>query len=174
MKLLRIFPQRTALAVLAGALLALALLPGCKKAVKPAPPGAPKPAARLNTNAVPGASLPTEFVSVFDDSPPPGNKGRDPFNPDSTSRNPAAVEPKSTAPTAPTAPQLKLYGITGSPGHWLADINRQYLTVTDPPAKIKVPGGTIMIKIVEIGEDYADITINDSATRTRLTMGQKK
>jgi len=132
MKLLRIFPQRTALAVLAGALLALALLAGCKKAAKPAPPAAPKPAAHVNTNAVPGASLPTEFVSVFDDSPPPGNKGRDPFNPDSTSRNPAAVEPKSTAPTAPVAPQLKLYSVTGSSGHWLAHINNQFLMLTDP------------------------------------------
>jgi hypothetical protein len=174
MKLLRIFPQRTALAVLAGALLALALLPGCKKAAKPAPPAAPKPAAHLNTNAVPGANLPTEFVSVFDDSLPPGNKGRDPFNPDSTSRNPAAAEPKSTAPTAPVAPQLKLYGITGSRGHWLAHINNQFLMLTDPATSVRVPGGTVKVKIVEIGEDYADITIDDSATKTRLTMGQKK
>ncbi len=146
----------------------------CKKAVKPAPPAHPRLAAIVNTNVVEATNLPSEFVSVFDDSPPPGNKGRDPFNPDSTSRNPAAVVSKPSAPTAPVAPQLKLYGITGSPGHWLADINRQYLTVSDPPALIKVPGGAVKIKIVEIGEDYADITINDSATKTRLTMGQKK
>ena len=175
MKLLRTCPKKAALAALAGALLALALLPGCKKAAKPPPPPHPKPAATasLNTNDAPGSGLPAEFVSVFDDSPPPANKGRDPFNPDSTSRNPAAVVPQPTAPTAPVAPVLKLYGITGSPGRWLAHINNQFLTLTDP-APVKVPGGTVTVKIVEIGEDYADVTINGSAAQNQINHGTKK
>jgi hypothetical protein len=162
------------LAALACAVLALALLPGCKKAPKPAAPPLPKPAAN-KTNAVAAASLPLEFVSVFDDSPPPGNKGRDPFNPDSTSRYPAAEAPKSTAPSSSEPPLLKLYSVAGSPGRWLAVINNQILATNDDPTAVRIQGGrTVMVKVVEIGEDYADVTIDGGAVRQHLTMGQKK
>jgi hypothetical protein len=123
---------------------------------------------------VTATSLPAEFVSVFDDSPPPGNKGRDPFNPDSTLRNPVSEAPKRTDAVARVDPQLRLYSVTGSPGRWLAVINNQILAVTDPATPVRVPGGTVMVKVVEIGEDYADVTVDGGAVKKRLTMGQRK
>lgn len=179
MKLPRPCPTKAALAAVAGVLMALAVLPGCNKPAKPAAPGPAKPAAGA---AAAGAkiaagtetNMAAEFVSVFDDSPPPGNKGRDPFNPDSTLRNPVAVAPRTNAPAAHVEPQLRLYSVTGSPGRWLAVINNQILAVTDPATHVRVPGGIVTVKVVEIGEDYADVTVDGSAVKTRLTMGQKK
>ncbi len=173
MKLLSTHTKIGLLAAVAVAALALTVLSGCKKAPKPAAPVHLKTAAD-NTNAVSSTNLPVEFVSVFDDSPPPGNKGRDPFNPDSTSRYPASEAPKPTGPASPVAPQLKLYSVAGSPGHWLAVINNQILATNDPPTAVRVPGGTVMVKVVEIGEDYADVTLDGGAVKQHLTMGQKK
>jgi hypothetical protein len=180
MKLPRPCPTKAALAAVAGVLMALAVLPGCNKPAKPAAPGPAKPAAGA---AAAGAkiaagtetNMAAEFVSVFDDSPPPGNKGRDPFNPDSTLRNPAAPVTKPTTGPAPhVEPQLRLRSVTGSPGHWWVVINDQILAVTDPVTRVRFPGGAVMVKVVEIGEDYADVTVDGSAVKTRLTMGQKK
>jgi len=175
MKLPTPFPKKAAAAALAGALLALAVLPGCKKAVRPAAPPPAKPAASTNTAAGTGTNLVTEFVSVFDDSPPPGNKGRDPFNPDSTNRNPVApLIAKTPSSAGPVDPQLKLQGVGGSPGRWVAVINNHILTVTDPAETIRVPGGTITLKVIEIGSNYADVTVEGTAGVRRLTMDQKK
>ncbi|MGA2543627.1 MAG: hypothetical protein ABSG78_18925 [Verrucomicrobiota bacterium] len=174
MKLPRTCPKKAALAALAGVLMALTVLPGCKKPVKPAAPAPLKPAAGVTTAVVTATNLPAEFVSVFDDSPPPGNKGRDPFNPDSTLRNPVSEAPKRTDAVARVDPQLRLYSVTGSPGRWLAVINNQILAVTDPATPVRVPGGTVMVKVVEIGEDYADVTVDGGAVKKRLTMGQRK
>jgi hypothetical protein len=173
MKLLRTHSKIAILAAVAGAALALAVLPGCKKAPKPAAPAPPKPAAE-KTNAIVATNLSSEFVSVFDDSPPPGNKGRDPFNPDSNSRYPVSEAPKSTTSASLEPPQLKLYSVVGSPGRWLAVINNQILATNDPATAVRVPGGTVMVKVVEIGEDYANVTIDGGAVKQHLTMGQKK
>jgi hypothetical protein len=165
-----------AAAALAGALLALAVLPGCKKAARPAAPAPAKPAAGTNTAAGMGTNRVTDDVSVFDDSPPPGNKGRDPFNPDSTSRNPAAPLPAQTgSPAGPAEMQLKLQGVGGSPGRWVAVINNHILTAADPPELIRFPGGgTITLKVVNIGSNYADITVAGTAGTKRLTLDTEK
>jgi hypothetical protein len=173
-----LFPKQAA--AVAVALLALAVLPGCKKAAKPAAPAAPKPAAGAaaagtNTAAGMGTNLGGEFVSVFDDSPPPGNKGRDPFNPNSAARNliPPPTAPGTAAGTEDT--QLKLQSVVGSPGRWLAVINNHILAVNDPPETIKLPdGGSVLLKVVEIGKDYAYVTLNGSAEKKRLTMNPKE
>jgi predicted small lipoprotein YifL len=171
------YPKKAAVAALAGALMALAVLPGCgKKAPTPAAHPPAKPAAVTNTTAEAATNGEAEFVSVFDDSPPPGNKGRDPFNPDSTNRNPAAPSiPKTTSAAGPVDAQLKLQGVGGSPGRWVAVINNHILTVTDPPETIRVSGGgAITLKVVEIGSNYADVTIEGTAGIKRLTINQKK
>ncbi len=176
MKLLRTCPKKAALAAVAGVLLALAVLPGCNKAAKPVAAALPKPAPVAKTTGGTGTNLPAEFVSVFDDSPPPGNTGRDPFNPDSTLRNPAAVGPKITATTVVAAPLLRLYSVTGSPGRWMVVINNQIIDSTEinKPIPVRVPGGIVTVRVVEIGEDYANVTVDGSLATKRLTMGQKK
>ena len=180
MKAPPLYSKKATLAAVAAVLMALAVLPGCKKAASPtvasaksAPgtlAGNPKGVAGTHTN------LPTDFVSVFDDSPPPGNKGRDPFNPDSTVRNPAPpVETRTAAGAVPADAQLKLFSVAGSPGHRVVDINNKMFDTFDPPMSVKIPGGgTVMLKVLEIGQDYADVTIAGVAGKKRLTLGQKK
>jgi hypothetical protein len=158
------------LAVLACCLVVLILLPACSKGAKPAAAPAAKSAAQAMTNVVASTNVSAEYVSYFDDSLPPGNKGRDPFNPDSNSRYPAAAVPQPSVGSVVEAPQLKLYSVTGPP--WLAAINNQILAVTDQPTHVRVPGGTVLVKVVRIGADYADVTINGGSIQ-RLTIGQK-
>ena len=176
MKLPLLYPKKAAAAALAGALVALAVLPGCKKAARPGAPPSAKPAAGTNAAGGKATNIVTEFVSVFDDSPPPGNKGRDPFNPDSTNRNPVALAmPRTTVSTGPAEPQFKLQGVGGSPGRYVAVISNHILTVKDPPETFRFPGGgTLTLKVVEIGSNYADITVEGIAGIKRLTMDQKK
>lgn len=176
MKWPRLFPKKPALAAVAAALLSLAVLPGCKKTVRPAAPPPPKPAAATNTTAGSGTNLATKQVSVFDDSPPPGNKGRDPFNPDSHSRDPAAPAiPKTNSPAGPVESQLKLQAVGGSPGRWVAVINNHILAVADPAETVRFPGGgSVKLKVVEIGSNYANVTVDGTAEIKHLTMDQKK
>ena len=177
MKSLPPFPKQAALAAVAGAILALAILPGCKKAAHPAAPPLNKPpagaaAAGPATPAATATNAVSEFDSVFDDSPPPGNKGRDPFNPQSNRRNPAPpkIVNTNTAP-GPADAQLRLQSVAGREGKWVAVINNHILTVGEEEA-IKVPGGSVHVKVVEIGKDYADGIVD--GTQKHLTMGQRK
>ena len=132
------FRLKAALATVAAALMALILLPGCGKpskpgaGVRPSPPaarGLPAPTPQPGR----GPNLAVEYVSVFDNSSPPGNKGRGPFNPDSKSRfqHDAAAATTPNIPAGRSDPQLKLMSVVGSPGHWLAGINNQILAVKE-------------------------------------------
>lgn len=178
MKSLLLFPKQAALAAVAGAILALAILPGCKKAAHPVAPSPNKPpagaaAAGTNTPAATATNAVSEFDSVFDDSPPPGNNGRDPFNPQSTRRNPAPPKIVNTTntPSGPADPQLRLQSVAGREGKWVAVINNHILAVGEEEA-IKVPGGSVHVKVVEIGKDYADVIVD--GTQKHLTMSQRK
>ena len=177
MKSLLLFPKQAALAAGAGAILALAVLPGCKKAAHPGAPTLKKPpavaaAAGTNTPAATATNAVPEFDSVFDDSPPPGNKGRDPFNPLSNRRNPAPPKMvNNNTPPGPADAQFRLQSVAGREGKWVAVINNHILTVGEEET-IKVPGGSVHVKVVEIGKDYADIIVD--GTQKHLTMGQRK
>jgi hypothetical protein len=111
---------------------------------------------------------------VFDNSLPPGNKGRDPFNPNSQRGfKPVDLAMRPGSPAAPADPQLKLLGVVGSPGRWLAAINNQTLAVREE-ATIRVPGGSVRLSVVEIGSNYADVMVEGSALTKRLTLSQAK
>jgi hypothetical protein len=178
MKLPPTFPKKATLAAAAAALMALAVPTGCNKGANPAAHPSSKSAgagdAGANTAAGARVNLDAEFVSVFDDSPPPGNKGRDPFNPNSSYRDPQlprTVTPGSAA--GPVDPQLKLFGVAGSPKRWLANINNHIFDLKEE-ATISVAGGKVKLQVVEIGSNYADIVIEGSAVTKRLTLSPEK
>jgi len=179
MKLPPTFPKRVTLAA-AAALMALAVLPGCNKGANPAahPPSksaAEAAAAGAGNAAGARASLAADFVSVFDDSPPPGNKGRDPFHPNATYRDPVAPPPTSLggSGTAPVDPQLKLFGVAGSPKRWLANINNHIFDLNEA-ATINVTGGKVKLQVIGIGSNYADVVVEGSAATKRLTLSPDK
>jgi hypothetical protein len=155
-------------------LLALALLPGCRKPAPPAP--APKPGAASapqKTNA-PAATtnLSLEFVSVFDDTLP-RDKARDPFYPDSTRTAPGVTNTMPAPPPPQMAPELKLLGISGSAARRVATINNSIVEAGEDP-EIRTPSGTVSAHVVEIGADYVILAIKGETGRTRLTLEQKK
>ena len=166
---LRMFPAA------AGAGVLLALFSGCSPA-KPAPP---KPAAattttKAGTSTATVADLANQFRSVFDDSLPPGNKGRDPFFPNSIRRMPAEMPKPITSTPAHVEANFRLGGIEGRPGKRLAVINSSYILAVGEDADIKLPTGIkVHIHVVEIGADYAVIAVEGEGTK-RLEMYQNK
>jgi hypothetical protein len=175
---MKLFPTSAGRAAIAAVevLLALALLPGCRKPAPPAPP--PKPGAASvspKTNA-PAATtnLSLEFVSVFDDTLP-RDKARDPFFPDSLRTAPSATntDARPVAPPPPVAPELKLLAISGSEKRRVATINNSILEA-DETADIRTVSGKASVHILEIGADYVVLTIEGMAGQTRLNLERKK
>jgi hypothetical protein len=158
------------LPVAAGTGLLLALLPGCK------PAGHPRAAAKPGAAAVGKVSAPasntgvtaSQFRSYFDDSKPPDNKGRDPFFPNSTRRTPKSVQPQNVDQPVHVDPVIKLQGVMGGPGRWLAAFNNNYILKEGEEADVKVPAGKVHIRVIEIGEDYAIITVEGEPGQKRL------
>jgi hypothetical protein len=174
MKLFQTCRKSARVAAAVGVMMALVLLPGCKKKA-PMAPTAAKPAvtaaaSQTNGQAMSATNLTSEFVSVFDDKLPP-DKGRDPFYPDSRRREPAAAP--GIAGQIHVDPVLKLHGVVGSPGRWLAAVNNQILAQGED-SPVRLPDGSrVNVHVVEIGPDYAIVTVEGQTGQKRLTMDQK-
>jgi hypothetical protein len=152
----------------AAAALVLCCAPACKPKVQPSgPPNGAAP----KTNAVAAATnqLSAQYVSVFEELIPP--KGRDPFFPNSHRRDPVPVIPVVTDRPPPSA-ELTLKGIVGAAAHRLAVINNAILE-TGESATVRVPGGRVRVKCVEIGEDFAVIQVEGEIQPKRLELRKK-
>jgi hypothetical protein len=148
--------------------LILCAVPACKPAAPPAP--AAKPAAAPNS-AVASATN-TAFVakvSVFEQLMPP--KGRDPFFPNSHRREPEPVKGGSPDKPLPTA-ELVLKGIVGSTNHRLALVNDDILEVGEA-GSVRVAGGHLGVRCLEIGEDYAVFKVEGEIQTKRLQLSKK-
>ncbi len=109
-------------------------------------PPAPTPPAGTATN------LAAEFVSVFDDSPPPGNKGRDPFNPDSHRSEPGSSQvPRTTVPRGTGGSPVEASKRGGVAGK-MAGRHQQPYSDRQGGGNDSRPGRQpSMLKVVEIG-----------------------
>ena len=149
--------------------MALTIMAGCgaKPAATPAAT-APKPAAP-KTNAVVAVVNSNEFVSVFEDEllPP---KGKDPFYPASTRRNP--VVPVSTS-LVHVDPVLVLKAVIRTSKHSQAVVNNSFMEVGEPPQSIRVLNSHVMARCLEIGDDYIIIQVEGEQPK-RLQMEKKK
>lgn len=163
---MRNFPPITT----ATGLLALGLVlccAGCKR--KPAPAARPAAAPPKATVLAETNSTAEQFVSVFEDLPP--SRGRDPFFPDSTRRNPApAPMAVVQAPKPAPRPVLHLKGVVGKS----AIINNAILTAGDPAESVRVEGGTLQVQCLEVGVDYAIVQIQGEAQPKRLELEEKQ
>jgi hypothetical protein len=151
------------------ALLMVCLAPGCKPAVKPASPAKPAPPkAAAAVSDLHHAAV--DHLSVFEELMPP--KGRDPFFPNSHRRD--VVPVMATSPNMPPPPTsaLVLKGVIGSPNHRMALINSSILEVGEEEA-VRVPGGHVKVKCLEIGEDYAVIRAEGESQPKRLELNKK-
>jgi hypothetical protein len=125
-----------------------------------------------NTSAVASATnlVAVSYVSVFDDLTPP--KGRDPFFPNSHRRDPVPVVTTRPDRPLPPASELVLKGIVGSPNHRLALINNAILQVGEEDS-VRVPGGRVRVKCLEIGQDYAVVKAEGESQPKRLELNKK-
>jgi hypothetical protein len=140
----------------------------CKPKI--APSGPPKASATKTNLLVSVTNKPSmEYVSVFLEQMPP--KGRDPFFPNSTRRNPVPMAPVTTD-KPPPASELVLKGLVGSVNHRLAVINNAILEAGES-SSVRVPSGRVRIKCVEIGGDYAVILVEGEIQPRRLELSKK-
>jgi len=153
------------------AILAWAMLSGCKKAGANA---APRPVVQaaaeakpVSTNAASTNDM-KQYLSVFEDLPPA--VGKDPFFPRSHRRDPAAPveEVKKTVDQT-----LILKGIVGSVNRRIAVINDETME-SGEEALVRTPGGHVKVKCTEIGSDYVIIQVEGEAETRKLVMEQKK
>jgi hypothetical protein len=153
--------------VVAAAGLTLCFVPACKPA---APPAAPAKPAAAKTTAVAFATTNASLAvdSVFEQLMPP--KGRDPFFPNSHRRDPQPA--KGSPQEKPLASELVLKGIVGSANSRLALVNDDILKVGEV-ASVKVAGGHVEVKCLEIGEDYAVIKVTGELETKRLQISKK-
>jgi hypothetical protein len=89
-------------------------------------------------------------------------EGRDPFFPEST-RTIEGAAPASHSPTAEVA-SLKVPGISGRPGHWLAIINTHTFAVGEE-GDVKTAAGTLHVRCLKIQPDAVLVEINGQVHR---------
>ena len=113
---------------------------------------------KIGTNSVP--------QSVFVDD----EQGRDPFFPNSTRRQFTAVVPEVAPIVGPTS--LVVHGITGQPGNRVALINNRNF-VTGEEIRVRVPGGSSLVKCEEIRESSVIVTIQGGTERFEIHLVER-
>jgi hypothetical protein len=114
---------------------------------------APTATLKVGTNAIP--------QSVFVDD----ERGRDPFFPNSTRRQHKPAVPELIPTVGPAS--LVLRGITGPPERRIALINNQTFLAGEE-AKVRVPGGSSLVKCEEIRERSVVVTIQGGTERFEI------
>jgi hypothetical protein len=132
--------------------LAVLVLTGLQRA-SAAESQVPSATLKVGTNAIP--------QSVFVDD----ERGRDPFFPNSTRRQYKPAVPEVTAAVGPAS--LVLLGITGPPERRIALINNQTFLAGEEN-KVRVPGGSSLVKCEEIRERSVVVTIQGGTERFEI------
>jgi hypothetical protein len=120
-----------------------------------AEPASEKGTVKLGTNAIP--------QSVFIDDP----RGKDPFFPNSTRRHQRAAVADPKPDIGPKS--LVLLGITGTGDKRYALINNQNFLVGEE-WRVRVPGGTSLVKCVEIREGSVVVTIQGGTEQFEIQL----
>ena len=151
------------------AALIVCLTPACKPQSRPSGP-AKLAAGKTNSMASATNQSPSLYASTFEDLIPP--KGRDPFFPNSHRRDPVPIMPVAMTEKPPPSSELVLKGVVGAANHRLAVINNVILE-TSESGTVRVPGGKLRLKCMEIGEDFAVIQVEGEIEPKRLRLNKK-
>jgi len=170
MNMSALYPLRAQVFAFGGLLLALLLVAGCGHKAASAIATATTNTAVLKTNilAVAQTNLSSNYISVFENLPP--EKGKDPFFPTSTRRNPK-VEVAANA-NAPVDPVLVLKAIINNGKHSQVVINNEIFMVGDT-LSVHVPNGHVEVRCIDISSNAVRIQVDGGETTT-LTMEEKK
>jgi len=156
---------------LCGLLLALSITAGCGGKPAAAPVAAkPKAAAPKTNSVVEETNVSAKYVSDFEENLL-APKGRDPFFPASSRRNPVPV---AVAPTH-VDPVLELTAVIRLGKRGQAVINHSSLEVGEQLSIRTPPENRLMVvRCLDIGDDYADIQVQGEAGPRRLVMKKRK
>lgn len=114
------------------------------------------------------AATSTNFLSVFT-LPTSLNEGRDPFFPESTRVIDAMMASKQTKQANPVVEisALKVFGISGTPGHLLAIINNHTFAAGDE-GEVLTPSGRLQIHCIEVTNDHVNVMVNGQYHQLKL------
>jgi hypothetical protein len=105
---------------------------------------------------------PEQIQSVFI-LPANAKEGRDPFYPEST----RTIEAAAAASHTVEITDLKVPGISGTPGHLLAIINNHTFGVGDE-GDVLTPNGRVNLRCLDIQPDFVLVEINGQVHRINL------
>jgi hypothetical protein len=95
--------------------------------------------------------------------PASSKDGRDPFYPEST----RLVEALPVAPHAVEISSLRVPGISGTPGHYMAIINNHAFAIGDE-GEVSTPNGRVNVRCLEIQSDHVMVEVNGQIHRINL------
>lgn len=157
----------TVAALLGACLTAFLIMTGCGGA--PAPAAAPKKVddkakavSQTNTN-----SIVIETKAVFDDDP---KTTKDPFFPNSRRRAAKPSVAKSSVPSAPRIAELRLKGVIGSPGRFIAMINDKTFAEGDKTQVSVGPGQHLVVTVTKITAKTATVSVDGESAPRELTL----
>ena len=112
-----------------------------------------------NTNPPTGSA---QIQSVFI-MPTSSKEGRDPFFPEST----RTIEAMAASTHTVEISSLRVPGISGTPGHFLAIINNHTFAVGDE-GDVLTTSGRVSLRCLEIHPDYVIVEINGQIHRINM------
>ena len=95
--------------------------------------------------------------------PTSSKDGRDPFYPEST----RLAEAMPVAPHTVEISSLRVPGISGTPGHYMAIINNHAFAIGDE-GEVSTPNGRVNVRCLEIQSDHVMVEVNGQIHRINL------
>jgi hypothetical protein len=153
----------TASAVAAVFVIAALVITGCSEAPKPAAKKADeKPKVAVASTNVVAMEVQSEFDTDVKTS-------KDPFFPKSKRRLAKAASGKTVA-QAPAVADLKLRGVIGSPGKYIAMINDKTFAEGDKSQILVGPNQSVVIKVSKITAQSVTVSVDGEAAPRELLL----
>lgn len=111
-----------------------------------------------------------ELKSEFDDDI---KTSRDPFFPKSKRRTTKVASGKAVA-QVPTVAELKLRGVIGSPGRFIAMINDKTFAEGDKSQVLVAPNQYLVVKVTKITDKTATVSVDGEAAPRQLSLEVEK
>jgi hypothetical protein len=145
---------------------AVLMMTGCGDAPKPAA-AAKKADDKTKVSQTSTNEVVFETKSVFEDDP---KTTKDPFFPTSKRRIAKAAPGKSSLPQAPKIAEIRLKGVIGSPGRFIAMINDKTFAEGEKSQVLVGPGQNLVIKVTKITANSATVVVDGESAPRELSL----
>jgi hypothetical protein len=142
-------------------------LVGCSDPAKPAAP-AKKADDKAKVSQIDTNAVVLETKAAFDDDP---KTTKDPFFPSSKRRlSKPAIAKSGGVPEVSRTVELRLRGVVGSPGRFIATINDKTFAEGDKSQVSAGPNQTLVVKVTKITERSVTVVVDGEPAPRELTL----